>query len=183
VEITLDDGNKETVRAKNILLATGGYPTIPKDIPGAEYGIDSDGFFDLEKRPKKVALVGAGYIAVELAGMFNALGSETHLFIRYDTFLRTFDPMIQEIAVKEYERQGIHIHKQSSQSKVEKDETTGKLKLYYKDSKSSGILEDLDTVLWAIGRTPEVADLPRQSGREDYRKGSHCCGWLPKHQC
>ncbi|KAI9771334.1 MAG: Glutathione reductase [Geoglossum simile] len=159
VEITLDNGNKETVRAKNILLATGGYPTIPKHIPGAQYGIDSDGFFDLEKQPKKVALVGAGYIAVELAGMFNALGSETHMFIRHGTFLRTFDPMIQEAAVKEYERQGIHIHKQSSQSKVEKDKATGKLRLYYEDSESSGVLEDLDTVLWAIGRSPQVEDL------------------------
>jgi glutathione reductase (NADPH) len=158
-EIILDNGEKETVRAKKILLATGGYPKIPKDIPGAEYGIDSDGFFDLEKQPKKVALVGAGYIAVELAGMFNALGSETHLFIRYNSFLRTFDPMIQEVAMKEYERQGIHIHMQSSQSKVEKDEATGKLKLHYKDSKGSGVLEDLDTLLWAIGRSPQVADL------------------------
>jgi glutathione reductase (NADPH) len=67
--------------------------------------------------------------------------------------------MIQEIAVKEYERQGIHIHKQSSQSKVEKDEATGKLKLHYKDSQGSGVLEDLDTLLWAIGRTPQVEDL------------------------
>ncbi|KAH0543814.1 GTP-binding protein gtr1 [Glutinoglossum americanum] len=159
VEITLDDGRKEVVRAKKILLATGGYPTMPKDIPGAEYGINSDGFFDLEKQPKKVALVGAGYIAVEFAGMLNALGSETHLFIRHDHLLRTFDPMVQEIVTKEYERQGIILHTQSSQSKVEKDETTGKLKLHYNDSKGSGVLEDLDTLLWAIGRTPDVEGL------------------------
>jgi glutathione reductase (NADPH) len=86
VEVKLDDGSKVTIRPKRILLATGGYPNIPKEIPGSELGITSDGFFDLEKQPKKVAVVGAGYIAVEMAGMFNALGTETHLFIRHDTF-------------------------------------------------------------------------------------------------
>ena len=103
-EVVLDDGSKEIIRAKKILLATGGHPNIP-DTPGSELGITSDGFFDLEKRPEKVALVGAGYIAVEMAGMFHHLGSETHLFIRHDTFLRNFDPMIQEKIVSEYERQ------------------------------------------------------------------------------
>ncbi|KAH0550877.1 GTP-binding protein gtr1 [Trichoglossum hirsutum] len=158
-EITLDDGKKEIVRAKKILLATGGRPSVPKDIPGAEHGINSDGFFDLEEQPKKVALVGAGYIATEFAGIFNALGSETHLFIRHDKFLRSFDPMIQDVITQEYERRGVKLHKQSSQSKVEKDEVTGKLKLHYKDSRGNGVLEGLDTVIWAIGRTPNVEDL------------------------
>ncbi len=158
-EVKLDDGSKTTIRAKKILLAVGGHPTIPQNIPGSEYGINSDGFFEIEKQPKKVALVGAGYIAVEFAGMFNALGTETHLFIRHDKFLRTFDPMVQEAIVNEYERLGIHIHKNSSQSKVEKDEKTGKLTLHYKDSNGEGKLEDLDDLIWAIGRSPEVEDL------------------------
>ena len=103
-EIVLDDSTKVKIRAKKILLATGGHPNIPKT-PGSEYGITSDGFFDLEKRPEKVALVGAGYIAVEMAGMFHHLGSETHLFIRHEKFLRNFDPMIQDKIMSEYERQ------------------------------------------------------------------------------
>ena len=103
-EVVLDNGSKEKIRAKKILLATGGHPNIPKT-PGSELGITSDGFFDLEKRPQKVALVGAGYIAVEMAGMFHHLGSETHLFIRHDKFLRNFDPMIQDKIMSEYERQ------------------------------------------------------------------------------
>ena len=158
-EVVLDDGTKQEIRAKKILLAVGGHPTIPQKIPGAEYGINSDGFFDIEKQPKKVALVGAGYIAVEFAGMFNALGTETHLFIRQDKFLRTFDPMVQDAIVAEYERLGVHLHKNSSQSKVEKDEKTGKLTLHYKDSKGEGKLEDLDDLIWAIGRSPEVDGL------------------------
>ena len=158
-EVVLDDGSKTTIRAKKILLAVGGHPTIPQNIPGSEYGINSDGFFEIEKQPKKVALVGAGYIAVEFAGMFNALGTETHLFIRHDKFLRTFDPMVQEGIVNEYERLGVHIHKNSSQSKVEKDEKTGKLTLHYKDSNGEGKLEDVDELIWAIGRSPEVEGL------------------------
>ncbi len=157
-EVVLDDGSKTTIKAKKILLATGGHPNKPKNIPGSEMGIDSDGFFALEKQPKKVGVVGAGYIAVEMAGMFNALGTETHLFIRHDTFLRNFDPMIQETITKEYERQGIHIHRNSSQSKLEKGSQDGWMKLHYKDSQGEGIL-DVDCVLWAIGRSPEVEDL------------------------
>lgn len=157
VQIKMDDGSKETVRAKKILVAVGGHPNIPKNIPGAELGITSDGFFELEKQPKKVVLVGAGYIAVEMAGMFHALGTETHLFIRHDKFLRPFDPMIQDKVMEEYERQGLHIHKKSSQSKVE-DLGNGNMRLHYKDSNGEGTM-DIDCLLWAIGRDPEIEDL------------------------
>lgn len=158
-EVVLNNGSKEKIRAKKILLATGGHPNIPKT-PGSELGITSDGFFDLEKRPQKVALVGAGYIAVEMAGMFHHLGSETHLFIRHDKFLRKLDPMIQDKIVSEYERQGIVIHRNSSQSKVEKDpEKAGSLKLHYSDSETESGVLDIDCLLWAIGRSPEVEDL------------------------
>ena len=172
VEVALDDGSKETIRAKHILIAVGGHPSLPP-IEGAEHGITSDGFFELEKQPKKVALVGAGYIAIEMAGMFNALGSETHLFIRHDKFLRTFDPMIQEKITAEYERQGIIIHKYSDQSKLEKDpsKSTGALTLHYKDSKTEkGVLSDLDTCLWAIGRAPEVEDLGLESFKGELKQ-------------
>ncbi|KAI3393481.1 hypothetical protein diail_4202 [Diaporthe ilicicola] len=153
VEVTLDDGTKETVRAKKILVAVGGMPTIPPSIPGSELGVNSDGFFDIDKLPSKVALVGAGYIAVEFAGMFNALGVETHLFIRHDHFLRNFDPIVQEGVTAEYERLGVHLHKGSSQSKVEKD-SSGKLSLHYKDKSGEGVLKDIDHLIWAVGRTP-----------------------------
>ncbi len=171
-EVVLDDGSKQTIKAKKILLAVGGHPTIPQGIPGADYGTNSDGFFEIEELPKKVALVGAGYIAVEFAGMFNALGTETHIFIRYDKFLRTFDPMVQDAMVAEYERLGVHVHKHSSQSKVEKDDKTGKLTLHYKDSNGEGKLEDLDHLIWAIGRSPEVEDLGlEKAGVKQDQKG------------
>ena len=157
VSVKLDDGSKETIKAKNILIAVGGHPNIP-EIPGADLGITSDGFFEVKKQPKVAALVGAGYISIEMAGMFHALGTETHLFIRNDTFLRTFDPMIQEKVVAEYERQGIHLHKQSSQSKVE-DLGDGMKRIHYSDTKGENQTLDVDCLLWAIGRSPEVEDL------------------------
>ncbi|KAI9714406.1 MAG: Glutathione reductase [Bogoriella megaspora] len=156
VEVKLDDGSKQTINAKKVLIAVGGHPSLPP-IPGAEHGITSDGFFELEKQPKKVAIIGAGYIAVEMAGMLKALGTETHLFIRHDKFLRNFDPMIQDRVVAEYERQGIVIHRYSDQSNLE-DLGNGWKKLSYKDSNGEGELE-IDCVLWAIGRSPEVEDL------------------------
>ncbi|KAK4496227.1 hypothetical protein PRZ48_012207 [Zasmidium cellare] len=157
VRVTLDDKSEVDIKAKKILVAVGGHPNIPSNIQGSELGITSDGFFELRKQPKKVAVVGAGYIAIEMAGMFNALGTETHLFYRHDKFLRTFDPMIQDKIATEYQRQGMHLHANSSQSKVE-DLGNGLKKLHYKDSNGEGTL-DVDTVLWAIGRSPELEKL------------------------
>src|SRR5258707_4817718 len=95
VEVTLPDNKgKYTLKGDHITIAVGGRPTVPSDdqIPGASLGIDSDGFFDLAEQPKRVAVVGAGYIAVELTGIFNTLGTEPHLLIRHDKVLETFDP-------------------------------------------------------------------------------------------
>lgn len=76
IEVVKNDGGKVTYTAPHILIATGGYPTKAEGVPGADLGIDSDGFFDIEDLPKKMAFVGAGYIAVELAGVCNAIGVE-----------------------------------------------------------------------------------------------------------
>lgn len=119
-----------------------------------------------------MALVGAGYIAVELAGMFHALGTETHLLIRQDRFLRSFDPMIQDKVLAEYERQGIHVHKQSSQSRVE-DLGGGKKRLHYSDSTNKEGTLDLDCLLWAIGRAPEIEDLGLDKAGVQLNKAGH----------
>ncbi|TQS33020.1 hypothetical protein Golomagni_06650, partial [Golovinomyces magnicellulatus] len=158
-EVTLDDGSKVLVNAKKILVAVGGKPSDPPAIPGAELGMNSNGFFDIEKQPKKVAIVGAGYIAVEFAGMFNALGTETHLFIRHKTFLRSFDPMVQDSVTNEYERLGVNLHKESQATKVEKD-ANGKLSVTYKDGEGKETtLHDVDHLIWAIGRTPVTSNI------------------------
>lgn len=149
VQVTLPDGNTEILKADHITIAVGGTPTIPSDseIPGASLGIDSDGFFALKEQPKRVAVVGAGYIAVELAGIFNALGTETHLVIRGETVLRTFDPSLQEVLTPWMEKSGVNLHKKSHVVKVEGEK--GKPLTVHLDS---GKTIEVDEVLWAIGR-------------------------------
>jgi len=150
VEVTPTDGSdKYTLKAKNIVVATGGRPTIPSDsdIPGASMGINSDGFFDLTEQPKRVAVVGAGYIAVELAGVLHTLGSEVHLFIRGETVLRTFDKDIQDVLTNWMEKTGLDIHKKSKVVKVEG--TKGQGLTVHTDQGES---VEVDELIWAIGR-------------------------------
>lgn len=78
-------------------------------IPGSEYTIDSDGFFELEEMPKKVALIGAGYVAVEFAGIFAALKADTHLFVRHSRALRKFDELISQRVDEAMRRQGVQV--------------------------------------------------------------------------
>eukprot|EP00730_Choanoeca_flexa_P013323 TRINITY_DN5193_c0_g1_i2.p1 TRINITY_DN5193_c0_g1~~TRINITY_DN5193_c0_g1_i2.p1 ORF type:complete len:455 (+),score=154.14 TRINITY_DN5193_c0_g1_i2:116-1480(+) len=139
-------------KAEHIVIATGGYPTVP-DIPGAELGITSDGFFELENLPKKVLVVGAGYIAIELAGILNALGSDVSLAIRHDQFLRTFDESVRTTLMDEMEAAGVKVIKKSNVVGLEKtgdNVMTAKLTIDGKDE----TLEGIDCTLFAIGRRP-----------------------------
>jgi glutathione reductase (NADPH) len=158
VEIALEGGGTQRVKAKHILIATGGRPALP-DIPGKELCIDSDGFFDLEQQPKTIVTTGAGYIGVEMSGMLHALGSNVHFVIRGQKLLRTFDPMIQDAVTKEYERQGLHLYKGKQITKVE-DIGNGQKRVTIQDSttKEESTVE-ADTVLFAVGRKPEIEDL------------------------
>lgn len=97
------------VTAEHVLVATGGRPD-GLDAPGDEYCINSDDFFSMEDQPKKVAVIGAGYIAVELAGVLNLLGSETHLFTRGETALRRFDEMLRITLHDDMAKQGVRMH-------------------------------------------------------------------------
>ncbi|KAJ5901720.1 Glutathione reductase eukaryote/bacterial [Penicillium taxi] len=160
IEVALADGSG-TARytAKHILIATGGRPSIP-DVPGAEHGITSDGFFEIEELPPKIAVVGAGYIAVELAGVMNAVDVETHMFIRGETFLRKFDPMVQKTMTDRYEASGVKIHRKHGGFKEVKLIRDGKgkdrlIKLISHD----GSEIEVNELLWAVGRVPEVEDL------------------------
>ena len=150
VQVTLPENKGTyTLKGDHITIAVGGRPTLPSDdkIPGASLGISSDGFFDLTEQPKRVAVVGAGYIAVELAGIFNALGTETHLIIRQDKVLRTFDPTIQDVLTPWIEKTGVKLHKKSHVVKVEGEK--GKTLTVHTDV---GEKIEVDVLLWAIGR-------------------------------
>lgn len=154
LQIKKDDGETYTVKAKTIVVAVGGQPIVPTEeqVPGAKYGIDSDGFFDLEEQPKRVAVIGAGYIAVELAGVFNGLGSETHLLYRYDSVLRTFDPMLSDVLLPWAAKTGMKLHPRAFLKRVEKTATG--LTLHLKE----GDLE-VDTLVWAVGRHSKIEGL------------------------
>ena len=160
IEVEALDGTKASYTASKILIATGGHPTLPKGIPGAEYGITSDGFFDIEELPKRMAFVGAGYIAVELAGVMAAIGVEVHMFIRGETFLRSFDPMVQDVLTKRYEDTGIKIHKKSKNFKevIQLKDGKGSEKLL-KIVCGNGEELEVNELLWAIGRAPEIEKL------------------------
>ncbi|QMV12892.1 glutathione-disulfide reductase [Vibrio spartinae] len=140
--------NGEHYTADHILIAVGGRPTIPA-IPGAEYGIDSNGFFDLQAQPKRVAVIGAGYIAVEIAGVLNALGTETHLFCRKESPLRSFDPMVIETLMEVMNAEGPTLHTHSVPKSISK-EADGSLTLHLEN----GTQQNVDQVIWAIGRHP-----------------------------
>ncbi|MFP1985101.1 glutathione-disulfide reductase [Lonsdalea quercina] len=149
--------NGEEITADHILIATGGRPTLP-DVPGAEYGINSDGFFELDALPRRVAVVGAGYIAVEIAGVLNALGAETHLFVRKHAPLRQFDPLIVDTLVEVMKTEGPSLHTESTPKAVVKN-ADGSLTLQLEDGKS----QTVDCLVWAIGRQPATDNLNLQA--------------------
>ncbi|PHJ19140.1 glutathione reductase [Cystoisospora suis] len=158
IELRHPDGTTETVTASHVLVATGGRPAA-LDIPGSEHTIDSDGFFELEEMPQKVALIGAGYIAVEFAGIFAAMKAETHLFVRHMRALRKFDDLISEKVDEAMKKAGVQVHPHSVPVKVTRDPETGKLTLELSNGeKHSGF----DQIIAAVGRVPEVEELGLQ---------------------
>ncbi|MDQ5766905.1 glutathione-disulfide reductase [Thiothrix subterranea] len=147
--------NGETYTADHIVIATGGRPIVPTDIPGAEHGISSDGFFELEEQPAKVAVVGGGYIALELAGVLNALGSETHMLHQGFPVLIGFDSLMQKTLRTQMEHDGIVFNDTAKIASVEK-QADGKFTVNYADGST---LSDLDQLLWAIGRKTNTDDI------------------------
>jgi glutathione reductase (NADPH) len=145
--------NGEKIRAKHILIATGAKPVRPH-IPGSELGDVSDTFFEWQELPKKVAVVGAGYIAIELAGVLHNLGVDTHLFVRYDSPLRKYDTIIVDGIMQEIEKDGPTLHTHARPKAVEKN-ADGTLSLHLKD----GSTEIVDKIIWAIGRTANIDGL------------------------
>lgn len=150
-EVRVDE---QTLTAPQVVIATGGRPAIPP-IPGAEFGITSDGFFALETRPERVAIVGSGYIAVEIAGVFAALGSKVSLVIRQERVLRSFDGMLGDGLMKIMRDEGVEIVTHAVPRALERD-VDGSFRLLTVDGRTAG---PFDCVIWAIGREPMVEDI------------------------
>jgi len=145
--------NGQRYSAEHIVIATGGRPIVPP-VPGAELGITSDGFFDLAEQPRRVAIIGAGYIGVELAGVLRALGSEVSLVALEARVLETFDDMISETLMEEMRKQGIELHMSFRVAGLA--QTASGIAL---DASDGERLDGFDAVIWAVGRAPNTREL------------------------
>ncbi len=139
--------------ADRIVIASGGRPITP-NIPGAEHGITSDDFFELEERPERVLIAGSGYVAVELAGVFNGLGSKTKIVVRKDGVLRDFDKMLSTELTAAMVNSGIELETGVIPKSLRR--TDAGLVLSAEDGREFG---PVDAVLWAIGRAPNTESL------------------------
>ncbi len=136
--------------ANHIAIATGTVPSKP-DIPGAEHAITSDGFFALQARPDKVAIVGSGYIAVELAGVLNSLGSEVTLYLRKKHVLGEFDNLVSTTLFKELQSSGITLKTKCQIESISKNDA-GLLEV---EDNQGNTQSGLDQVIYAVGRSPD----------------------------
>jgi glutathione reductase (NADPH) len=149
---TLAVGDTE-YHADRIVIATGGRPIVP-DIPGAELGIVSDDFFELDKRPLRVLIAGSGYISVELGGIFNSLGSDVQIIVRKDGVVRSFDAMLGEQAMEAMRGAGIRIDTGVVPAAAEKSDDG-----IVVTSENGRRFGPADCLLWAVGRAPNTERL------------------------
>ncbi len=164
----------QALSAEHIVIAPGTRPILP-DIPGARLGITSDGFFELREVPRRVAIAGSGYIAVELAGVLNALGAEVSLFLRNQHLLREFDAMLREGLMEAMLDDGINILPMTRIAAVSR-ENDDKLRL---ELDNGQLLADYDQLIWAIGREPNAdrLDLAKAGVETDSRGFVPVDGW------
>ncbi len=159
----------DVLEAPHIIVATGASPTVP-DLPGAGLGITSDGFFELPERPQRIAVAGSGYIAVELAGVLRALGSDVTFFARHDSLLRRFDELLQRSVREALEADGVQMRWRSVPEALER--RARGLHLRTRDGVDHG---PYDALIWAVGRTPSTAAL----GLEAAGLGADAGGFIP----
>ncbi len=148
--VRLDDGT--VVSAKHILVAVGGRPFVP-DFPGAELAITSNELFQLEQQPRRVLIVGGGYIACEFAGILHGLGSEVTQFYRGAQILRGFDDEVRGHVADEMIARGINLHVGTHVGAIERTESALRVTC------SNGSVNEFDAVLFATGRIPNTQGL------------------------
>ena len=146
--------NEQPLTAGAVVLANGGYPIVPQ-LPGAMLGMTSDGFFALNERPRAVAVIGAGHITAELAGIFSALGSHTTIVMRHERILRHLDAMLGDALMQSMRADGIELVMDAVPKALTRD-TAGLLQLAVEDGR---VLGPFDALIWAIGRAPLTHDL------------------------
>ena len=139
--------------ADHIVIATGSRPLVPR-MPGAELGITSDEFFQLEQQPRRIAVIGGGYVGVELAGVLRALGSEVTVVALEDRVLWLFDPLMGETLAETMAQDGIRLNLQFEVAALEQHADGLALR-----PRTGDPLTGFDTVIWAVGRAPNSAGL------------------------
>jgi glutathione reductase (NADPH) len=139
--------------AERVLIATGGRPYLPEGLPGLELGITSNEAFHLPELPRRVLIVGGGYIALEFANIFSGLGSEVRVVHRGDRVLRGFDDDLRSHLHIESERAGILLTMNATLTKIEAAGAARRVTL------SNGDKVETDVVMFAIGRDPNTAGL------------------------
>jgi glutathione reductase (NADPH) len=142
----------KTYTAERILISTGGWPHLP-DVPGIEHAITSNEALDLAEFPGRIVIVGGGYIAVEFAGLFNALGADVSIVIRAGNILRGFDEDIRTTLADEMEKQGITIHRECVVRSIEPEDDGYSVRLHGTETITC------DQVFYATGRTPNTKGL------------------------
>jgi glutathione reductase (NADPH) len=150
---TIDMGDKGTVTAEKILIATGGRPWVPEDLPGIEHAITSEEAFHLPELPRSIMIAGGGYIAVEFAGIFAGLGVETTLVYRGPNILRGFDDDVRAHMAGEIEKRGIKVVLGCQHESIEKTDAGLVSHL------GNGMTLETDQIMFATGRVPHVKGL------------------------
>lgn len=145
--------NEQTYTAPHIVLSTGGVPFVPP-VPGAELGINSDGFFDLDTLPSRVAVIGGGYIGVELAGVLRSLGSAVTLLDMLDSVIAPFDVMLRETATENLQNLGVEMH-----LPFRVQQLTQMAEGKFIKSAGGEMLGPFDEIIWAVGRAPNTRSL------------------------
>ncbi|ANJ67569.1 glutathione-disulfide reductase [Halothiobacillus diazotrophicus] len=143
----------QTYTAPHIVVSTGGRPFVPP-VPGAELGITSDGFFDIESLPERVAVIGGGYIGVELAGVLQSLGSAVTLLDMLDSIIAPFDAILRETATENLQALGVSLHLPFKVQQLV-DTPEGK----FIEGADGQRLGPFDTIIWAVGRAPNTRDI------------------------
>ncbi|MEE8475326.1 MAG: glutathione-disulfide reductase [Myxococcota bacterium] len=138
--------------AEHILVATGGWPSVP-EVPGAEHGITSNEAFYLKSLPRRVVIVGGGYIAVEFAGIFHGLGAEVVQLYRGPLFLRGFDDDLRTTLAEEMRKKGVDLRFEARVARIDRDDSGIRVTL------EDGSSVDGDTILFATGRHPLTENL------------------------
>ncbi|MAK61845.1 MAG: glutathione-disulfide reductase [Ponticaulis sp.] len=167
-KVKLTQSGKE-ITADKILIATGGTPWRPSDLPGVEHTITSNEVFHLKELPKRIVIAGGGYIAVEFAGVFAGLGVETTLVYRGDTVLRGFDADVRTHVHEGLIQKGVHVVTQSVFEKIEKNEASGELSV----DLTNGSTLKADVIMMAVGRRPAIEGLGLEAvGIETSKNGA-----------